>query len=136
MVQDDSEPQTKKAAPSPPDGVVVVPLPPPAVQAVAEPEDYVTVPGSPVTLEDDSDSYASFELLDSVDTVHPDMGPVGNLAVRDMDASGLDNICAMMSEGAANSMFTCISPGIPQLELDSSLPLLDLDALQSLFPEH
>lgn len=136
LAQDDSEPQTKKATPSPSSGVVVVPLPPPAVQAVAEPEDYVTVPGSPMTLEDDSDSYASFELLGSVDTVHPDVGSVANMSVRDMDASGLDTICAMMSETAANPMFTCISPGIPQLELDSSLPLLDLDALQSLFPEH
>lgn len=89
-----------------------------------------------MTLEDDSDSYASLELLGSVDTVHPDVGSVANLSVRDIDTSGLDNICAMMSESASNPMFTCISPSIPQLELDSSLPLLDLDALQSLFPEH
>lgn len=136
LVEDDSEPQKKKAAPSSSSGMVVVPLPPPAVQAVAEPEDYVTVPGSPMTLEDDSDSYASLELLGSVDTVHPDVGSVANLSVRDIDTSGLDNICAMMSESASNPMFTCISPSIPQLELDSSLPLLDLDALQSLFPEH
>jgi len=114
---------------------MVVPVPPPAVQAVAEPEDYVTVPGSPMTLEDDSDSYASFELLDSVDTVHPDLGSVGGLVTRDLESAGLVNMSAIMSESAANAMFTCISPGIPQLDLDSSLPLLDLDALQSLFPE-
>jgi len=134
-VQDDSEPRTKKVAVSHPTSVLVVPVPPPAVQPVAEPEDYVTVPGSPMTLEDDSDSYSSFELLDSVDTVHPDLGSVGGLVTRDLDSAGLVNMSAIMSESAVNAMFTCISPGIPQLDLDSSLPLLDLDALQSLFPE-